>query len=133
MKDEQQIRPFSNGTEFMCWLDNNCDRCVKAFKPKNGIIPDYKNTQRLVNLGLECKMKFAIDFSSITGEIPISIAKEIGYSEENGLSGNCMFFSDDNDDNWQPTPKKPKDAPDCQMCLPFAINEIVLNKSYEHA
>jgi len=27
---EDKITPFSNGTEFMVWRDENCDRCKKA-------------------------------------------------------------------------------------------------------
>lgn len=27
---------FSNGTEFMMWNEQNCDRCIKAPKPHDG-------------------------------------------------------------------------------------------------
>lgn len=30
MKEKSKYHPFSNGTEFMVWIDRNCDRCVKA-------------------------------------------------------------------------------------------------------
>lgn len=127
----QTVRPFSNGTEFMMWLDSNCDQCVKSYKPTNGQMPDYKTTQRLVNLGMECKLKLAIDFSAITGEVSEDIARQVGWTPEKHWPEACMMFSDDENDGWKPAPKKPKDAPDCQMCLPFAINEIVMTEEKE--
>ena len=121
------ISPFSSGTEAMCWVDENCDRCVKSFKPSNGEMPDYNTTQKLVNLGRECKMKFAIDVGFVTGEIPLEIAQSIGYTEEKGFPSSCLHFSDNDDDGFKTSPRKPKDEPPNQMCLPFVTNEILVN------
>ena len=30
MKEKSEYPPFSNGTEFMTWTANNCDKCIKA-------------------------------------------------------------------------------------------------------
>ena len=117
----------------MCWLDENCDRCVKSYKPLNGEMPDYNVTQKLVNLGRECKLKFALDYSMVTGELPTDIALQIGYTEQNGFPESCMLFSDDKNDGYKTPPRKPKDAPDGQMCLPFAINDIVMTEQLQTA
>lgn len=132
----ESISPFSNGTEAMCWLDQNCDNCVKAYVPKNPELgmPDFDTTQRLVNLGRECRLKFAIDLGFITGEIPLEVASVIGYTEEKGFPEQCMMFSDNDDDGYKPNPRKPKDEPPSQFCLPFAINEILKDhKELDHA
>lgn len=131
MKHEvQKITPFSNGTEFMYWLDENCDRCVKAFRPAKGKdMPDYDTTQKLVNLGRECKIKFAVDVATgLDIPIPEDVARLEGWTPETGWKWNCMLYSDNDDDGWKPAPRKPKDAPDCQLCLPLEINAIALTK-----
>lgn len=103
---------------------------MKSFKSKseNGP-PDFAATKRLVNLGMECKMKFHIDLGFVTGEVPIETAKLVGWTEENGWPSDCMMYSDDRDDGWKPPPRKPKEPPDNQLCFPFLINEISLATS----
>lgn len=130
MKTEiQTVRPFSSGSEAMDWQWNNCDRCVRAFKPAEGKnMPDYSTTQKLVNLGRECTMKYAIDMGYMTGEVSVEIAALVGWTEEKGWPDSCMMFSDDDNDEWKPAPRKPY-GPDEQMCLPFAINDIVMNRT----
>lgn len=133
-KEIQSISPFSNGTEAMMWMDSNCDRCVKAHKVKwPEPPPDFAASKKLVNLGMECKMKLAIDLTFVDVDIPEDIAQLVGWTEEKGWPSDCMMYSDDDNDGWKPTPRTPKDAPDCQMCLPFAINEIALTPQYEYA
>ncbi len=121
----QTIRPFSNGTEAMIWYEENCDRCVKAYKG----MPDYNTTVKLVNLGMECKYKFGMDMAHITGEVELSIAEAIGYVEGKHFPRTCLHFSDDDNDRWKrPPTKRPKGDNDLQMCLPYAINDIVMNE-----
>jgi len=36
---ERRITPFSNGTEYVIWLDRNCDRCRKQYDPATGEAP----------------------------------------------------------------------------------------------
>lgn len=126
----QTIRPFSNGTEAMMWYEGNCDHCVKAFVGK-GNPPDYDTTQKLVNLGRECKIKFAIDLGNISGEVSIEIAEQMGYTKEKGFPWNCLHFSDSDNDRWKPSPRRPKGDNDLQLCMPFAINDIVMNEIFE--
>ena len=48
-------RLFSNGTEYMSWIERNCDRCVKAVFPneKTDKLPKYRcAVQRNVDMAL---------------------------------------------------------------------------------
>lgn len=122
--DTEQISPFSNGSEAMDWVCNNCGTCKRAHKPKDpNNPPNFSATVKLVNLGMECKMKLSVDFGFVTGTMAKEMAVLIGYTEENGFPDSCMFHSDDDRDGWHPV-YKPKQPPDNQMCLPFALNEI---------
>ena len=57
------MSPFSC-MEYFHWAAHNCDTCVRAFRPAKGKeMPDYNATQRLVNLGRECKIKFDIEYA----------------------------------------------------------------------
>jgi hypothetical protein len=129
--ENTNITPFSNGTEGMMWYDSNCDRCVKAYCPKEGKdLPDFEATQKLVNLGRECKLKFALDLSHITGEITEDIAKQIGYKD--GMPQQCLFFSDNEDDGWKPAPKKPIIPDPRQLnAFPLDTSNIPIEKKVE--
>lgn len=119
--------PFSNGTDFMHWYDQNCGTCVRAFVPANGKnLPDFDATQRLVNLGRECRMKFAVDLGigGGTGEVPDDIAALMGLNGD-GTVGQCMMHSDDDNDRWKPGPRKPPPEDDRQLML-FSIVDDVL-------
>lgn len=118
--------PFSNGTGAMIWYDNNCTRCKKAYFPKDGEYPSDKTMKEYCRIGKECKLKFAIDFAFITGEIPMDIAKQIGLGELGGLKETCMFFSDNDDDGFVP-PKRPKPENPDQLVMPFIMDEIANN------
>lgn len=67
------IQPFSNGTEFMIWKERNCDKCVK-YESKSETIEKAR-----------CRKAFYIDYSSLSGEIPLRIANKIGYD------GHCLL------------------------------------------
>ncbi len=72
-----RITPFSNGTEFMGWQDNNCMQCSQ-----------YESTSRIRG-NAKCKLAFDIDYATVgDGTIPLSTAKWIGYSNDE-LKWNC--------------------------------------------
>lgn len=107
------MKPFSNGSEFMYWYDNNCSRCTRAMHMAE--MPDFDVTQKMVNLGRECRLKFALDLAvgGGTGEIPDDVAAVIG-TGEHGLKESCMMFSDNEDDRWRP-PNNRKPPPEDPM------------------
>lgn len=55
--ETKRYRLFSNGTEFMCWQEQNCEKCVKAvfFNAKRGTFPKYR-----------CQIQRAIEFASVS-------------------------------------------------------------------
>lgn len=63
----KKIRPFSNGTDFMIWHNNNCADCNKY---------ESESTDRNK---AGCKYAFDIDISVIDGEISEKTANWIGY------------------------------------------------------
>lgn len=72
-----KVIPFSNGTEFMSWIDHNCCRCIHY-------IPDVTSEEQA-----KCKLSFAIELSTISSEIGIHAALEIGYNYR-GLKPTCQ-------------------------------------------
>ena len=75
------IVPFSNGTEAMMWLDNNCDSCVKSKFYNSGSEPtDYR-----------CRLYYWISLGMVSGEIPLRVAEKIGYANGNLL--HCRHFT----------------------------------------
>lgn len=57
MKKRDLFIPFSNGTESMIWLSNNCDKCKRY----------------------GCYEKKALDLSHLTGHITFNVAVIIGF------------------------------------------------------
>lgn len=97
----KNIPPFSNGSEAMSWYDSNCERCTRAYFPKDGNYPTDQTMKQYCATGKECKMKYDIDFSFITGEIPLETAKNIGMEGET-FPSRCKMFSDDLNDKYKP-------------------------------
>lgn len=127
MKTEM-ITPFSCGTEAMDWICNNCDQCVKSYRPKDGIYPSDKTMKEYIRIGKECQMKYDLDFGFIIGEIPLETAQKIGYNNDS-LSSSCMMFSDDSNDGYKaPRRPKPDNTPGNQMVMPFIIEGIISKK-----
>lgn len=60
------IIPFSNGSEFENWQHNNCHNCIKY--------EDESNNEE----SAKCKLAFHLDFGTISGTIPLWVAKDIG-------------------------------------------------------
>ncbi len=75
--------PFSNGTEAMYWLSNNCDECYKSKFCNLGSEPaDYR-----------CRVYYWLSRGMLSGRIPQYIAKRIGLQNEE-LKKVCNNFSD---------------------------------------
>ncbi len=120
------MTPFSNGTEAMIWYGNNCEVCTKAYFPKDGEYPSDKTMKRYCKIGKECKLKYAIDWSFVSGEIPDDVAAQIG-TNKFGLKETCMMFSDDEDNRYKPPHKPIDNIPDNQLML-FSIADDILEE-----
>lgn len=129
-KKEPMCTPFSNGSEAMDWCARNCDRCTKAFHPKvDGDWPSDKTMRQYISIGKECKFKYHIDLGFIIGEIPLSIAQQMGYTEDKVWFPDCIHYSDNEDDGYKPKPRpKPDPTPPNQMVMPFIIEETLKQK-----
>jgi len=115
--------PFSNGTEAMCWSDENCDRCVKSYltrHPNEADTFDLTEAEKAALVGTECAAKYAIDFGWISSVIPPEVSEWMGGTEKR-LPRNCIHFSDDERDNPenQPDPVDPR-----QLKIPFLCVEL---------
>ena len=76
------VKPFSNGSEAMNWLGNNCDECWKSKFYNRGDKPaDYR-----------CRLNYWISLGMVSGEIPLYVAKRIGTDGES-LNQKCKNFS----------------------------------------
>lgn len=119
--------PFSNGTEAMMWLDNNCDRCVKAYKPKaDGEWPSFKTMKQYCSIGKECKLKLHIDIGFITSDVPVEIIDQVGRDERGFIAEQCRFYSDNEDDGYKPKKRpRPDGTGPNQMVMPFSIEGIL--------
>ena len=122
---QEQFIPFSNGTEYMIWDDNNCSRCTKAWRAKDGKWPSEKTLKQYVSMGKYCKLQYHLDLAVLEGTIPMDIAKQIGLHGEYSLKSQCMFFSDNEDDGFKyPKRPRPDNTPDNQLVMPFNNEEI---------
>lgn len=77
----KKITPFSNGSEFESWQDQNCFNCCR-----------YSNVSTKRN-NAKCKLAFDLDIGCVTdGTISLNTATKIGYD---GVSLNvrCNDFS----------------------------------------
>ena len=73
-----KVIPFSNGTEFMVWHANNCEQCA-----------NYESESE-DRTKAKCKLAWDIDFSTITGVVPLKTAKKIGYAN-GSLYNTCLW------------------------------------------
>jgi hypothetical protein len=63
-----RIRPFSSGTQFLSWVESNCDRCTKAYDE--------------ANQAYRCTIQEAIDRASlIDGDVDEGTAARMGIDE----------------------------------------------------
>ena len=69
--------PFGNGTSAMIWYDENCTSCKKAYFPKvNCDYPSDNTMKSYCSTGKECKLKYAIDWGFVSGDIPMNVAQK---------------------------------------------------------
>lgn len=89
----KKVTPFSNGTEAMSWLYNNCDQCKRW----------------------QCSAKKALQLGFITGEITELRANYIGYTMKDNdfysLFPKCGEFID------TPVVRKKKEVIDNNLIL----------------
>lgn len=112
----------------MVWEDENCARCIRSFK---GTLPPFNETQKLVNLKRECRLRFAIHIAAGfgTGMIPHDIADIIGKNQNGfGLKDTCMMFSDDENDG-PPRPKRTPPEDPMQFMLFSVTDELMEEES----
>lgn len=122
IESSKGIVPFSNGSEAMVWMNNNCDSCKKALMCYN---PEaYENMrdggQSETLEGLNCFGEYAIACGYITGVMPEEISIWMGGTETR-LPEQCRFFSDDDNDrpDRQPPPIDPM-----QLKIPFLCTSL---------
>lgn len=78
--NKNMVRPFSNGTEFLLWKEENCDGCIR-----------YENKSTKAS-NAKCNLAFYLDLGSATdGMIPSDVALRIGVSEYNGIEMSCTL------------------------------------------
>ena len=73
------VTPFSNGSEYDYWHDHNCSECI-MYESESKTEDDAK-----------CKLAFHLDYGTISGEIPLWVAKEIG-CKYNPLYQTCRLY-----------------------------------------
>lgn len=79
MAEDNEVRPFSCGSQYGDWRDRNCWRCVKS----------YEKTEPRPNDGMgPCEMDNALGLAYLgTGRVSKEIAKRIGYKHEDSFYG----------------------------------------------
>jgi len=79
--------PFSNGTEFMDWINHNCDKCKRHY----------------------CYSQIALQKGSVTGYITMKIAHRIGFQSSNRNNNGMTYLKlNDKCDIFTSTPVKRK-------------------------
>jgi len=85
LKDKRPIIPFSNGSEYDWWDNNNCSRCRNA-----------GTRTATTEAGAKCKLEYHLSLGILIGEIPLWVANEIGiaemYSNSVSLESKCRKF-----------------------------------------
>ncbi len=128
-KIEEPFNPFSNGTEAMIWQDHNCGSCSKSWHPKDGNWPKESTIREYVRIGKYCKFQYWMDIGWVEGSIPKSIAEQMVLDIEKIHFGDCIHFSDNEDDGFKYPTKTPKDPiADNQLTMPFIFDEIGVPK-----
>lgn len=108
----------------MRWYDQNCGQCTRAMHMKE--MPDFDVTQKMVNLGRECRLKFALEIGvgGGTGEIADDVAAVIGTGPNGcGLKETCMMFSDKEDDRWRPPNNRKPPPEDQRQFMLFSVSD----------
>ena len=116
--DEEEMTPFSNGSEAIIWYGDNCDQCVKAWFPDPNNPVKFTTEKKYVQIGKYCKLQFHLDYGFIVGVISRVTADKIGTQEgcDTCLKTRCDQFSSDDDDRYK-APKRPKHPPANQISI----------------
>ena len=78
---EPMMSPFSNGTDFMIWKFDNCDRCALGYSDAESRWP--------------CTIEHAMDVAYIgNGDLPVSVAERIGRQDGGRLNERCAEFKE---------------------------------------
>ena len=78
-KKDTPVVPFSNGTEAMVYSEMNCYQCI-----------NYESESTSEDEA-KCKLAFNLDLGSISGDIPLWVAKELGCNYD-PLYGTVKLF-----------------------------------------
>ena len=77
----KRLTPFSNGSEFERWKENNCDQCCR-----------YENKSTKPN-NAKCRHAYYIDLASATdGKIPVNSVGKIGFKRVDLSSDSCALL-----------------------------------------
>jgi hypothetical protein len=88
-------------------------------------MPDYRTTQKLVNLGRECKAKFAIEYAMGTStDIPDDVLAIIS-GKPGRWSDQCMLHSSDDGDAPKQGPRKPPPEDPRQLLMPLGMADLL--------
>ena len=79
-KKDTPVTPFSNGSEFEYWRDNNCAECI-----------NYEDESESEEKA-KGKLAYHLDYGMIDGTIPLWVAKGIG-CDYNPLYQACDLWS----------------------------------------
>jgi len=111
--------PFSNGSEYTYFQEQNCLQCI-SYECESTKIEDAG-----------CKAAFELDLATVSdGEISIEAYDYIGLGSKD-LS-QCLNFRHKRSWNEEFPPKKPVDpVPNNQLCLTFIMDEIIGVKKLE--
>lgn len=113
-----RVRPFSNGTDGMVWMDNNCHEC--ACSTYDDINLDNGEMIERVNQGRHCEAEIHMAYSQVDGAVWIEIAKWVGWTENSGWPRNCQGYRNQYPPG-HPLGMQPPGSPiaDNQLVLPF--------------
>lgn len=65
-KKDTPVVPFSNGSEASSYTSGNCEKCI------------HYESESTTEEEAKCKLAFNLDLGTLTGSIPLWVAKEIG-------------------------------------------------------
>jgi hypothetical protein len=92
-RTDEEVHPFSTGTQYMDWDDENCCHCWKVhWSRKDKDMPSSS-----------CAIWNALSIGSITGTIPLRIARRMGLFEH--LGAYC-WECPEREENRPPQPKR---------------------------
>lgn len=103
------VTPFSNGSEAIDWMENNCNSCQRSWccRHQQAEPPSWDVTEKLAKEGKECYGAFALGFGFVSGSIPPEVATWIGATIRGNfchMPDQCLHFTSSVE---PPTPPDP--------------------------